>query len=639
MSEKSSRSRFRKHRQNIAGKDRAKKHSSKSSHEKKSSRTRSFGQLLWRFIGLLRPHRGDVIFALATLTVGTLLKLAPPAATKIAIDYLLVDKPLPLATLTAWSLPHDRASLLFLLSAAVVSASLSATFIHLWGRWRATRAVNRMQVSLRKLAFEHAVRLPLHRVYQLKSGGAASLLREDAGGASDLIFSMIYNPWRAIVQLIGSLLILAVVDWRMLLGGLVMLPLVYFTHRTWVNRIRPMFRDIRAQRQNIDGHATEAFGGMRIVRAFNRERAETTRFVGGNNLLVRHQLFAWWWSRIIDVAWSVLIPLATTGVLAYGGYQILQGNLTLGDLMMFLFYLAMLLAPLATLATSATAFQNNLAGLDRVLDLLEEPTEGNGAEETITLKREEVQGGFTFRNVNFTYPGGDASVLTDINLEVSSGETIALVGKSGAGKTTFCNLVARFYEPTAGKIEIDQYDLSQVELNSYRRLLGIVEQDVFLFDGTIAENIGYAHSNSNHSQIVAAAKLANAHEFIEDLEKGYDTLIGERGVRLSGGQRQRLAIARAILADPKILILDEATSNLDSESEQYIQASLEELMQGRTCFVIAHRMSTIALADRIVILDKGRIVRVGSHDELMGEDNWYRSMVIMQAGGVASEFS
>lgn len=632
MSEKSSRSRFRNYRKKIANKNRGSKPTQQP--KEKPARSRTFGQLLWRFIGLLRPHRSDVTFALATLTIGTLLKLAPPAATKIAVDYLLVDTPLPLETLTAWSLPHDRTSLLFLLSGAVVGASLLATFIHLWGRWTATRAVNRMQVSLRKLAFEHAVRLPLHRVYQLKSGGAASLLREDAGGASDLIFSMIYNPWRAVVQLIGSLLILAIVDWRMLLGGLAMIPLVYFTHRTWVNRIRPMFRDIRAQRQAIDGHATEAFGGMRIVRAFNRERAETSRFVGGNNLLIRHQLFTWWWARIIDVAWSVLIPLATTAVLAYGGYQILHGGLTLGDLMMFLFYLAMLLGPLATLATSATTFQNNLAGLDRVLDLLEEPTEGDPEKETIRLERENVQGRITFQGVDFTYPGGDASVLNEIQFEAEPGETIALVGKSGAGKTTFCNLVARFYEPTVGRIEIDGHDLSHVELNSYRRLLGVVEQDVFLFDGTIAENIGYAHSQSSREDIVAAARLANADEFISEMEKGYDTLIGERGVRLSGGQRQRLAIARAILADPKILILDEATSNLDSESEQLIQTSLEELMQGRTCFVIAHRMSTIALADRIVILEKGRIVRVGSHDELMGEDNWYRSMVIMQAGGM-----
>ncbi|MCR9116747.1 MAG: ABC transporter ATP-binding protein/permease [bacterium] len=634
MSKKSSRERFLLHRQRKAGKGGKPTNAAKASEEKNAKKSRSFGQLMWAFLKLMRPHKGDVIFALTTLTIGTILKLAPPAALKVAIDYLLNDNPLPLQTLNAWNLPHDRVSLLFLLCLAVITAELSATFIHLWGRWRATLAVNRMQVSLRKTAFEHAVRLPLHRVYQLKSGGAASLLREDAGGASDLIFNLIYNPWRAIVQLIGSLVILAMVDWRMLLGGITMIPLVYLTHRTWVNRIRPMFRDIRAQRQIIDGSATEAFGGMRIVRAFNRERAESTRFVGGNNLLVRHQLYAWWWSRIVDVAWSVLIPVATTGALAYGGYQILQGNLTLGDLTLFLFYLAMLLAPLATLATSATTFQNNLAGLDRILDLLDEPTEGSHADETFTLDPVATAGRITFRDVDFTYPAGDSNVLTDINLDVAPGETIALVGKSGAGKTTFCNLVARFYDPTVGSVEIDGRDLTTVELDSFRQLLGVVEQDVFLFDGTIADNIGYAYSRSDRAAVEEAARLANAHEFIAKMEKGYDTLIGERGVRLSGGQRQRLAIARAILADPKILILDEATSNLDSESEQLIQSSLESLLAGRTCFVIAHRMSTISLADRIVILQDGKIVRVGDHAELMSEDNWYRSMVLMQAGGL-----
>jgi ATP-binding cassette, subfamily B, bacterial len=297
---------------------------------------------------------------------------------------------------------------------------------------------------------------------------------------------------------------------------------------------------------------------------------------------------------------------------------------------MFLFYLAMLLGPLATLATSATSFQSGLAGLERMLDLLAEEREMPPAPEAIAIRPEEVEGRIAFRGVGFHYPGSQTEVLHDINLEVLPGQTIALVGRSGAGKTTLCNLVARFYDPTAGAIELDGRDLRSIQVESYRHLLGVVEQDVFLFDGTVAENIGYAARNATLEAIERAASIAHAHEFITELEQGYDTVIGERGVRLSGGQRQRLAIARAVLADPRILILDEATSNLDSESERLIQKSLATLMRGRTCFVIAHRLSTITHADQIVVLEDGRIVEKGGHVELLRRGGRYHEMVELQ---------
>jgi ATP-binding cassette subfamily B protein/subfamily B ATP-binding cassette protein MsbA len=596
-------------------------------------KTRTFWQLLRQFVGLLDGHWGVLVAALAALTLTTVLKLVPPAVTKLVIDYVLPGKPLDAAWAERLHLPSQGMPLLIALAGVVMAVSLLASAANLWGRWLATRTTKRLQVTMRHRVFEHAVRLPLHRVYQLKSGGVASILREDAGGIAELIFSMIYNPWRAVIQLVASLAVLAWVDWRLLLGSVAILPPLYFTHRTWIARIRPQYREIRRQRQEIDSHATEAFSGMRVVRAFGRSRSETARFTRNGNLMARHELMAWLWSRGIEVAWDVLVPLASAGLLLYGGMEVMAHRLTIGDLMMFLVYLAMLLEPLAVLAESATAFQNNLAGLDRVLDLLDEQRELPARGETVDVDPRTTAGRLTFDDVTFHYSGSDRPVLEHINLDVRPGQMVALVGPSGSGKTTLCNLVARFFDPTEGAIELDGVDLRDLRAESYRRLLGIVEQDVFLFDGTVAENIGYARNDATMVDVEHAARVANAHDFITALPEGYETFIGERGVKLSGGQRQRLAIARAVLADPRIFILDEATSSLDTESERLIQDSLRTLMRGRTSFVIAHRLSTIMHADLIVVLADGKIVEYGTHDELMGRSGRYRGMVLLQTSG------
>jgi ATP-binding cassette subfamily B protein/subfamily B ATP-binding cassette protein MsbA len=600
---------------------------------------RSFWTLFREFLKLLSGHRRPIAIGLTTLTVSTLLSLLPPLGTKFAIDFALTDPPKPAPEWAPMLLKQTTGlELLIWIAVAVTGVTLFRTCIHLWGRWQCTKAVNQVQTSIRKKVFEHMLQMPLHRVQLLKSGGSASLLREDAGGIADLVFSMLYNPWQAIVQLIGSFVVLVIVDWRLLTAGLLLLPVVYFTHRTWIYRIRPLYRDLRATRQRIDANSTETFSGIRVVRTFGRKRTESQRYVRGNHYAVRQVLLVWWRTRVIEVIWEVLIPLASTLLLVYGGWQIIKGQLTLGDLMMFLVYLAMLLGPIATLTGSAVQFQNNLAGLDRILDLLNTETESQEIKRLsrdvsgvlAKLPRERVLGRISFEDVHFRYPENEQEVLSGICFVAEPGETVAIVGRSGAGKSTLCNLIARFFIPSAGSILIDDQPLEKIDLDSYRQLLGIVEQDVFLFDGTIAENIAYGNREATQEEIQGAAQAAAAHEFIVKSPNGYHTRIGERGFKLSGGQRQRIAIARAILADPKILILDEATSNLDSESEQAIQQSLKLLLESRTSFVIAHRLSTIQNADKILVLDQGRIVQQGTHDELVETPGIYQQMVRLQ---------
>lgn len=600
--------------------------------ERSQRRNRTAWGLVRAFLGLLRTHRNAVVFALATLTVATIIGLVPPAATKIAVDNVFLGAPLPerVTELLPATVSEDRFHLLVALSVGVVVLSITRALVHLAGRWQATRVTKLLQSEVRRRVFRHAVRLPLERVHQLRSGGAASLLREDAGGVAELLFSLVYNPWRAIIQLLGVLTVLAVTDWRLLLGALLLLPAVWFTHRTWIGRIRPIFRDIRSTRSDIDSHAVEAFSGMRVVRGFSRERSETRRFSTGNHLMARQELLAWWWSRGIEVGWELMVPIASAGLLLYGGWQVLEGRLSPGDLILFLTYLVMLLGPLESLATSATSLQTNLAGFDRVLDLLAEARELPDRAGARELDPARCRGEIQLEGVHFRYPGSSEEVLGGVSFTARPGEMVALIGASGAGKTTLCNLIARFFDPTAGSIRIDGVDLRDCTLGSYRALLGVVEQDVFLFDGSVAENIAYGRRYATPQAIAEAARSAAIADWIESLPDRYETHIGERGVRLSGGQRQRVAIARAMLADPRILILDEATSNLDTASERLIQKAIASLVRHRTTFVIAHRLSTIQDADRIVVLQHGRIAEQGTHEQLLAAGGLYRDMVAAQ---------
>ncbi len=490
---------------------------------------------------------------------------------------------------------------------------------------------NRVILSLRHALYRHLLHLGLDKLADMKVGGIISRLTDDINRTTGTLQMAVISPGVALLRLILAAIILFYINWRLAATTLAIIPPIMFLSMIAIRRVRPIYRAIRKDVAHVDGRVGEAFSGIRAVRAFGGEHRETGEYVGGNNLITRKRMYANAREIIVWTSWAVLIGLIQVIILWAGSRWYLQGKATIGDITAFQVYVMLLLNPVWQLVESMTELQRSLAAMERVFEVLEMPTDKPDAVNAIEAPKfvERIQ----FENVWFAY-NQDRNVIKDFDLDVCGGQTIALVGRSGAGKTTVTDLVSRFYDPTQGRILLNGIDLRDIQLTSFRDLLGVVQQDVFLFDGTVRENLAYSRREATLDEIISAATQANAHEFISALPDGYESLIGERGVKLSGGQRQRLSIARAILANPQILILDEATSNLDTESEQLIQESMERLLQGRTTFVIAHRLSTVTHADKIVVMEQGEIVETGTHDQLIEKGGTYANMVQRQTDAI-----
>lgn len=486
---------------------------------------------------------------------------------------------------------------------------------------------------LRGRMFEKMLSLSLGELGEMKSGGIVARLSGDIDSVSGLVQQAIISPGVALIRVVLAAGILFFLSWRLSITSAVMLPPLAILSLLWLKRVRPIYRSIREDRTAIDARVTETFGGIRVVRAFRRESREERAYATAHHTVIRKDLFADWVEVILSTVWGLLIPGTVLLIVWLGGSLYLKGEAQIGDIFAFQIYAMLLIQPVWQIISSVSATQRSLAAMDRIFSVLELKADKPDAPDAVDAPNQVES--FTFENVNFEYRPGVA-VIRDFNLSVKGGQTVALVGPSGAGKTTLTDLVARFHDPTSGVIRVNGLDLKKLKLRSYRSLLAVVQQEVFLFDGTIRENISYGRHGASDEQIIHAATRANAHQFIERLPDKYDTIIGERGFKLSGGQRQRLSIARAILADPQILILDEATSNLDTESEQLIQASLTELLKERTTFVIAHRLSTITHADLIVAIMDGRIIETGTHDQLMAKAGFYYDMVQRQQKSLAN---
>jgi ATP-binding cassette subfamily B protein/subfamily B ATP-binding cassette protein MsbA len=498
--------------------------------------------------------------------------------------------------------------------------------------WKQELLNVRVIMTLRRALFERLLRLPLNKLSDMKVGGILSRLTDDINKTTGLMQMAVISPGVALLRLVIAMVILFAINWKLALTALGIIPPIMLLSIVAIRRIRPIYRAIRKDVSQVDGRVGEAFQGIRAVRAFRGEHREANEFTVGHNTITRMRMYAHRREIVVWSTWGFIIALNTVVVAWAGGYWYLRGQATIGDIGAFQVYILYLLNPVWQIVESITELQRSLAAMERVFQVLETPIDKPDMPNAIEFAGnvETIE----FENVWFAYNDGNY-VIQDFNLSVQSGSVVALVGRSGAGKTTITDLVARFYDPTRGRILLNGISLTELKLRSYRQLLGVVQQDVFLFDGTVFDNIAYANPEATLEQVAAAAEQANAHEFIKDLPQGYDSVIGERGVKLSGGQRQRLSIARALLANPQILILDEATSNLDTESEQLIQQSMSRLFRDRTTFVIAHRLSTITHADQIVVMEGGRIIETGSHDDLLKMNGHYAEMIRRQSDSMS----
>lgn len=572
-------------------------------------------QQAWRWLKL---GARELIQVVAWSILGIFLDMVWPLLSAALIDRVVLNRSLDANT----KLRYLGAGAVVILLVFLLNAGLG------WLRQLKTQiATSKLQIGLRRRLYRQILRLKLSDLQDQRTGTLLSHLSSDVEHTANLVQLALLGPLLSSFRLLVTLSLLFALDVRIAAAVCTLVPALLFGQMVWARKVRWLWAAIAKERQNVDARVSEVLHGIRVVRGFHRERREELAHAIGLHAALREEILAVRTRRAAGIVWDLIVPMTQILVVCFGGYLVVRGRSTLGTLIAFQGLLWRLLEPVQTLIRSIYDTQRGMSAMDRVFGLLElgpEKLDAPGAR-PFPERIEEIR----FQNVGFAYRPG-LPVLKDIDLTVRGNSVVALVGPSGSGKSTVTDLVARFYDPTTGTIALNGVDLRNYQLDGLRRHLGVVSQEVFLFDGTIRENIGYGRLDASDAEIEAAARAANAHEFIAEFPNAYGTLIGERGIKLSGGQRQRLSIARALLADPRILILDEATSNLDTESERLIQKALAQLLAHRTTFIIAHRMSTIMHADLIVVLDRGRIVELGRHDELLANDAHYARMVGQQ---------
>ena len=580
--------------------------SSKDNKKPKVTLKQAFKTIIW-------PRRNLVFFGLILIIIKSLSGLILPWQSKVLLDDVVPS--------------GDTSKLWTLITIVIVAITVQAITSYLLTKILSVQAQYLIS-ELRAQVQKKVLSLPISFFDNTKSGALVSRIMTDVEGVRNLIGT-------GLVQLVGgtftaivSLIILINLNPWMTLFVFVPLTIFGIIAMKAFKYIRPIFRTRGKINAEVTGRLTETLAGVRVIKAFNAEAQENIIFEKGVDRLFQNVKKSLTATALMTSSSTFLIGVATTGIMGIGGYYMIQNEMTTGDFLFFTLVLGFMIAPIIQMSNIGSQLTEALAGLDRTEELMNMAAEEDDENRTIELQN--FKGEIEFNNVSFEYEEGKP-VLHNIVFKAPSGSVVALVGSSGSGKSTIAGLSATFLNPKSGIITIDGEDISKVKLNSFRKHLGVVLQDEFLFEGTIRENIMFPRPNATEAQLEAAVKAAYVNEFTDRFDNGLETLIGERGVKLSGGQRQRIAIARAILADPKIIILDEATSNLDTESESLIQKSLAQLTKNRTTIVIAHRLSTIRKADKILVIEAGKIAERGNHDELIAKEGRYYDLYTYQA--------
>src|SRR6202041_3050160 len=565
-------------------------------------------------LALLKPRRGIIALGFLLMVVNRLCGMVLPASTKYLLDDVMLKK---------------QTNLLY----PIVGAVLAATIIQGLTSFSLTQLLSkaswRMISEMREKVQAHIGRLQIAYYDANKTGVLVSRIMSDVEGVRNLIGTGLIEFVGGIMTALFALVVLLRISVLMTAVAAAVLIIFGFSLNQAFKTIRPIFRARPKINAEVTGRLTESLSGVRVVKGYHAEAREEKVFAGGVQRLLENVLKTLTATSLMSLSATSLMGIVSAAIMWLGARQVISGAMTLGSFFTFTFFLAMLVAPVFQIVGIGPQMTEALAGLQRTREVLNERPEDESAERTIKLDR--IRGEVVFDKVNFAYDTGK-TVLHDMSFDSQPGTVTALVGPSGAGKSTVIGLVAAFYVPASGRVLVDGVDLSKVKLDTYRTQLGVVLQETFLFDGTIRQNVAFSRPEATEAEIMDACRIARVDEFAEGFEKGYDTIVGERGVKLSGGQRQRVSIARAILADPRILILDEATSSLDSESEAFIQEGLRYLMRGRTTFVIAHRLSTVRRADQILVVEAGRIVERGNHASLYDLGGRYFELYTKQYG-------